>query len=150
MKKLLEFLQSQKLVIIATCENGEPWVANVYYGVDANFKLYFVSGKNTRHSSHIQQNSHIAFSIVWFDRSNHKNRKAIQGLGQCRLAQNEEEIDVGVRLHNANFPEFAEKITLDWIHTNKRGSSIWIIEPSYMKYWDDELYGEDGSKEFTF
>lgn len=150
MEKLLEFLQTQKLLAIATCDNGEPWIANVYYGVDEKFKIYFISPKSTRHSNYILQHSRVAFSIAWFDQTNHKNRKAIQGLGACRLAQNPEEIEVGVRLHNANFPEFAERITVEWINTNEYGSAVWVIEPNYMKFWSDELYGEDESEEFYF
>jgi len=148
MKKLLEFLKSQKLLVLATNDGEGVWVANVYYGIDSDFNIYFVSRKSTKHSNHILQNPNVAFSICWFDSSNHKNRKAIQGRGVCRPTEKEEEIVKGVLLHNTNFPEFAEKITVEWIHANDYGSSIWMLNPSYMKYWDDELYGEDGSKEF--
>ncbi len=150
MEKLLEFLKSQKLLVLATNGSDGVWAANVYYGIDSDFKIYFVSRKSAKHSSHILQNPNVAFSICWFDSSNHKNRKAVQGLGVCRLAETEEEIAKGVQLHNANFPEFAEKITVEWIRTNDYESCVWVLNPSYMKYWNDELYGEDGSKEFKF
>jgi hypothetical protein len=95
------------------------------------------------------KNPNVAFSIAWFDPNNHKNRKAVQGLGICHLAENEEEIKTGVKLHNQNFQEFKETITLEWIHSNKWGSKVWVLKPTYIKYWDDEIYGDNESEEFT-
>ena len=150
MDNLLKFIKSQKLMVIASHGEKYIWVANVYYGIDDNFKFYFVSPEDTKHSQQILKNPKIAFSVVWFDPANHKNRKAVQGLGSCRLAQNEEEMAKGVQLHNYNFPEFAQRITVEWIHANEFESRIWVVEPSYMKYWDDELYGEKETEEFSF
>ncbi|MDO8571780.1 MAG: pyridoxamine 5'-phosphate oxidase family protein [bacterium] len=146
----LLFIKGQKLVVIATADTTGPWVANVYYGVDDRGVLYFISGDGAKHSQMIVKDSRVAFSIAWFDANNHKDRKAIQGLGICRPAKDAEEIATGVRLHNENFPEFKERITVDWVHTNEWGSKVWVLTPTYMKYWNDELYGEDESKEFTF
>lgn len=136
-------------MVIASREGEEVWVANVYFGVDEKGLIYFISPENNKHSKMILNNPKIAFSIAWFDPTNHANRKAVQGLGICRPAQNEGEIKTGVTLHNQNFPEFKERITVDWIHTNEFGSRVWVLQPIYMKYWDDELYGDKESEEFT-
>lgn len=98
----------------------------------------------------ILENPTVAFSAVWFEKGNHKNRKGIQGLGICRLAETRNDIEMGVKLHNQNFPEFKNKITVEWIHSNEWGSSVWILKPASIKYWDDELYEDDESKEFIF
>lgn len=150
MGKLLDFLKSQKLMAVASHNGEDIWIANAYYGVDPNFTIYFVSPETTKHSQQIEKNPHVAFSISWFNPNNHGDRKAVQGLGMCRLAKNEEEIIKGVQLHNENFPKFATKITVNWIHANEYRSKIWVIEPTYMKFWNDELYGEDEAKEFSF
>lgn len=146
----MEFINEQKYLSVACSSDGQTWIANVFVGVDEKGHIYFVSPEDNKHSSFIRKNPHIALSSVWFDRNNHKNRKGIQGTGICRLAKNDEEIRIGVRLHNKNFPEFKEKITEEWIRTNEWKSRVWIIEPNYIKYWDDELYGENESKEFHF
>lgn len=146
--KFLPFLQSQQLLSIATQENGEPWIANVYFGTDDAGMMYFISPEDTKHSQHILKNNTIAFSTSWFDSTNYKNRKAIQGTGTCTIATDDETIGIGVSLHNKNFPEFKEKITIDWIRTNEWGSKVWMIKPNYIKYWDDEIYGDEESEEF--
>lgn len=148
MNNLLDFLKSQGLLVIASHDSGDIWIANVYYGIDDDFKIYFVSPEDAKHSQQILKNPKVAFSVAWFDPSNHKNRKAVQGLGICRPAKNDGEIEIGVQLHNRNFPEFKERITIDWVHTNEFKSRVWVIDPTYIKHWNDELYGEGEIKEF--
>jgi uncharacterized protein YhbP (UPF0306 family) len=131
-------------------QDKDVWVSNVYYGVDNELKFYFISNEKTKHSKQIMKNSGVAFSVVWFNEKDHRDRKAVQGKGTCRIAMSEEEIKRGVELHNRYFPEFAEKITIDWVKNNKNKSHVWIVEPSYIKHWDDSMYGQDGTKEFRF
>lgn len=135
-------------MVLASHDAKDIWVANVYIGTDATGAIYFISPTTNRHSQMILKNPQVAFSVAWFDVANHKNRKAVQGLGMCRLAETEDEIATGVRLHNQNFPEFKERITVEWIYTNEWDSKVWVLEPTYLKYWDDELYGDDESQEF--
>ncbi|OGH64519.1 MAG: hypothetical protein A2821_04695 [Candidatus Magasanikbacteria bacterium RIFCSPHIGHO2_01_FULL_41_23] len=149
MDKLLAFLESQRLLVIASADN-EPWIANVFYGIDANFKLYFISNQETKHSQQILESPMIAFSVAWYNPSNHKDRKAVQGKGLCRIAKNNEEIETGIRLHNTNFPEFADRITVEWAKNASNLSKVWVVEPTYMKFWNDGLYGDDETKEFIF
>lgn len=147
-EELLNFLKSQRLMTIASAEGG-IWIASVYYGVDDDFKLYFISPLDTKHSKQILADPNIAFSIAWFNPDNHADRKAVQGLGVCRAAKNILEIGKGVMLHNQNFPVFAKRITLEWIRTNAWKSRVWVVEPKYMKFWNDELYKEEEFEEFN-
>lgn len=148
-KQLLAFLRSQRLMVLAS-QGEEVWISNVYYGVTEDFTFYFISSKVTKHSEQILKNPKVAFSIVWFDPQNHKDRKAVQGSGVCRLASSEEGVETGVRLHNELFPEFKERITVDWITSESNESQVWILKPSYMKFWNDQLYGEQETEEFHF
>ncbi|MBI4600201.1 pyridoxamine 5'-phosphate oxidase family protein [Candidatus Uhrbacteria bacterium] len=148
MKNALNFLIKQKLMAIACADGQGPWIANVYYGAGDDGRMYFISSKKNRHSRMILKDPHIAFSIAWFDPANHKNRKAIQGLGTCRPAKNLAEITAGIKLMYNKFPDLRAILTVKWIKTNAWGSKVWVLMPTYLKYWDDELYGEDESKEF--
>jgi len=141
------FLSFQKLLTIATTSE-KPWTANVFYGVDQHLNLYFVSNEKTLHSENILTDSQIAFNTAWFNPKNHADRKAIQGIGTCTIATRDEDIAIGVRLHNERFLEFASRITEEWIKRDDHASHIWIIQPSYIKFWNDELYEDDEYNEF--
>ena len=147
--KLLDFLKSQRFLVIGT-QGDDPWIVNVFHGTDDNFNIYFVSEEETEHSRHILQNPTVTFSTVWFNPNNHVDRKGVQGRGICRIANSDMEIEEGIKLHNTNFPEFKETLTADYIRSEENKSRVWIIKPSLIKHWDDELYGVDGSEEFKF
>jgi len=147
--KLSQFLKSQKLLVLAS-QDKDIWVANIFYGIADDFKFYFISNEETKHSRQIIKNSSVAFSVAWFNDADHSDRKGVQGQGKCRTAENDEEIKKGIELHNQNFPEFAERITPEWIKSLKNKSRVWVIKPTYIKYWDDGLYGQDEFEEFNF
>ena len=150
MSNALKFLRSQKLMAIA-CHNGaEIWIANVYFGADEDGTIYFVSAKDTKHSKLISENPHVAFSVAWSDPTNASNRKGIQGVGVCKSTNNIIEITTGVKAIHESVPDMRKLITVDWVLNNAWDSKIWVLKPSFLKYWDDELYGKDESQEFAF
>ena len=150
MKKLFAFLKKQELLILACHNKKDVWTANVYMASDANGTLYFVSPTDSTHSKMILKNPEIAFSVAWFNPKNHSDRKGVQGRGVCRVAENAKEIATGVTLIARKFPDLRKTITLKWIRENAWGTKVWVIKPTYMKYWDDALFGDEESQELTF
>jgi len=64
MNKLFRyFIQGSIILTLATSENNEPWVCNVFYISDKDLNLYFLSGKKTTHSQHIKKNNPVSVSI---------------------------------------------------------------------------------------
>ncbi len=149
MDSVIKFLQSQKLLAIATADSAGAWIANVYFVSDDSATLYFISPESTRHSQMIIENSTVAISVAWFDPKNHVDRKAVQATGSCTQVVDSDEIRKAIQLHNSEFPEFAKRITPEWIATNEFGSRVWKIVPDFIKYWDDELFGDDESVEIN-
>lgn len=151
MSGLREFLTTQQLLTLATVdEHGKPWTANVFYGVDDQFRLFFISARNAAHSTHLEAQPVCSFTAAWFDPNDHTNRKAVQGTGECRIAEMAEDIQLGVRIHNTRFPEFAERITVEYINDHTNPAAVYILTPHRIKHWDDQEYGMNGTKEFTF
>lgn len=149
MDELTTFLKSQRILQIAPAA-GDPWIANVYMCCETPEKIYFVGSPKTLYGQQLTEDPKLAFATAWCSTESDLDRKGIQGVGEAVFTKNEEDIAEGVRLHNKNYPESAEKITVEWVKTNERGSGVWVITPSFIKFWNDELYGENGSKEFTF
>ena len=150
-EELLKFLKSQKLLVLSTAsKGGEPWVSNVYYSVDSNLNLFFVSPSDTRHIEHLEHNPKVAFSVVWFNPNNLVDRKGIQGQGTCERIEEPEEIISLLKNHAKYFPLWKDRITYENIKNKTIQSRPFLIRPSYIKFWNDELYGEEGTREFTF
>ena len=150
-KNLIDFLKNQKLLAIATIDHeNKPWIANVYYSVDGDLNLFFVSPQDTNHSKHIQNNSRVAFTISWYNKDNLSDRKAVQGRGVCRLLENPKEIVRFLTNHYKYFPSWKDEITYENMLQKIIESRPYIIKPTYMKFWNDELFGEEGTREFNF
>lgn len=150
--ELQKFLASQKLMVLASAtKTGKPWVANVYYSFDDTPSFYFLSAKDTRHSLQIEQNPHVAFSVVWHDQDNLGNRKGIQGEGMCEVLTGVKNVWQGLKVMYSRFPDWKKSgVDLEMLKKSLTKSRVYKITPSYIKHWDDELYGEDKTKEFTF
>ena len=149
--ELLKFLKFCKLMVIATVDHeSTPWVCNVYYSVTNDFKLFFVSPTDSLHSKHIAQNSRVAFSIPWYDENDLGNRKAVQGIGVCTRVTNWIEAARFLRNHYIYYPLWKKIITTAAMRKKLIESRPYIIKPEYMKFWNDELFGDEGIEEYTF
>lgn len=60
----LEFLKSHNTMVIATASyEGEPQAATVYYVVDDQFNLYFMTSKGSKKCDNLRSNGKIAFVV---------------------------------------------------------------------------------------
>lgn len=73
---ILQLLETQYSMTLATCQNNQPWAATVFYVSDADFNLYFVSDAKTRHGSHLADQAWAAAAI----QPNCQHWSDIQGL----------------------------------------------------------------------
>lgn len=150
-KELIKFIKSQKLLILATVDKkGKPWTSNVYYSADKNLDLFFVSPPDTNHSRHVADNPQISFSIAWYDEKDLANRKAIQGVGVCKRVKSANEVMRLLRNHYKYYPLWKSVITYKSMREKLIESRPYAIKPKYMKFWNDELYGDEGTEEFRF
>jgi len=62
-KNVLDFLETKKLLVIATY-GDHPWIASVYYSFDKDLNLYFISAPSTIHGRQMEKNKKVAVAIV--------------------------------------------------------------------------------------
>jgi uncharacterized protein YhbP (UPF0306 family) len=99
---------------------------------------------DTKHSQIISSFPNIAFAIARFNPHDFDDRKGIQGTGICMQIDFDEEI----------IRKYCEKYKRSFEDTKKYmlenpGLALYKITPQFIKYWDDEMLGEEGTEEFT-
>lgn len=147
-EEILKFLKDKKLVTVATIdENGAPWIANLYFGIDDDLNMYFMSKRSAKHSQHIERDSKIAYTVAWYNLEDSEDRIAIQATGTCELVTDLKAMAIGAKCifekfadWNINPKEALEKITT---------SGMYVIKPKYIKVWNDKLLGKK-QEEITF
>lgn len=51
------------MTIAVSSKEGEPWISNLFYSYDSDYKFYWYSSKESLHSKLIRQNPKVALSI---------------------------------------------------------------------------------------
>jgi len=150
MDELKQFLKAQEIFQIAPAA-GEPWISNVYLMYNKGpEKMYFIGSKSSLYGEQLLQDPKLAFATAWHKEGDHIDRKGVQGIASAHVADTDEDILIAVSMHNKRYPEFADQITVEHMLNNITGACVWIVEPTFIKFWNDELYGEDGCEEFKF
>lgn len=93
-KTALDFLKSHKTAVIATTSVGEaPQASTVYYVVDDDFNIYFLTGKETRKFKNLERDGRIAFVV-----GTGPEVVTIQGGGRATLLKHPHTDDVVIRM----------------------------------------------------
>lgn len=60
---VMDVIEENRYLSLATTDGAEPWVAPVEYVVDDDLNFYFASKTSSRHVDHIEQNPVVGFAI---------------------------------------------------------------------------------------
>lgn len=62
-KRAQQFCSEVSTLTLATCNDGLPWAATVFFASDKNFNFYFVSDHRTQHGRDMAANERVAATI---------------------------------------------------------------------------------------
>jgi uncharacterized protein YhbP (UPF0306 family) len=142
-KILLEFLNSQHLMVLAT-SSDKPWSAIVYYAVDKQFNFYFLSEPTTEHCKIIAKNPFVACSVYNSSQKVTDKKIGVQLSGKAEKVQGIKTLKLAVTMWNKLNPGLKKFVNVKSITRNKIHSKFYKIEPIKIKFFNEELYGEEG------
>lgn len=134
---LREYIRMGKLMQVATVQESQPWVANVWYAFDDRLNLYFISQKTRRHSEEIHQNERVAGSIM---------AVPLEGLGQKGRGVTFEgaakeltgvEQRAGFEQYAARWSNVSDYTTLTAIENGESATRIYCITPKLYVLFDE-------------
>lgn len=146
------YLQKVTLMVIATCQNNQPWVATVFYSYDDDLHFYFLSRLHRRHSQEILKNKKVAMAIADRHFNLGDKVKGIQIEGTCQALSGEDAKHAFAH-YKKRFPQ-AEKIMEEDALTREEASfaenevihRIWKVTPVMIKVFDEEKQGSSGKE----
>ncbi len=62
-KYILDYLEKNRRMTIATSENNVPWASTVMFAYDSDFNLYFISVPDSRKTKNIATNPKVSVAI---------------------------------------------------------------------------------------
>lgn len=126
-QRIIDFLQEHHVLTLATCTDGVPWCASVFYVyVPAGNLLVFTSEYHTRHAQEARQNDRVAGAVVLET----KQVGLIRGVQfEGRMFEPLEELrEKTKRAYLTRFP-----------YAILRLAPFWVIELHAVKFTDNRL-----------
>ena len=108
-----EYLQDIKLMQLATCKGDKPWLCNVWYVMDKEDNVYWISRGTRRHSEEISENPWAACTFhKWFGEGLGVKGQALVMSGTVEVLTGDE-IDFAYDLYAKRYPKLLEFQSLD-------------------------------------
>lgn len=141
-KDIFQFLKSNGILTLAVAGNNNPWVCTLYYGIDEEMNLYVVTDPNNEHGKIMASNSKVAFNIFDSGQKITESKKGLQGRGTVKMINGKSAVARALAIwHKAN-PGIEGMITVKNILDKRSDTKIYKIIPTYLKYFNQQLYGE--------
>jgi uncharacterized protein YhbP (UPF0306 family) len=122
----LEYIETNRLMSVATITDGKPWAVTVFFAYDKHLNLYFFSRPDTVHAVNIEKDNNVAVTINqnW---GKPGKVKGIQLVGKAHKAHNPVEIALYLKRHPWGM-----------IYPDHR---VYKIEPEELYMVNHELFG---------
>jgi uncharacterized protein YhbP (UPF0306 family) len=148
-KLLMDFLKSQRLMSLAT--HGQKLsVCSVYYAVDSDFNLYFISEPDSEHVQNIIANHQVACSIADSRQKVSDKKVGVQLRGKAQFVKGDERLRVVLAMWNRTNPGLKALINLKNIKKKVIDSYVVKIQPSEIKFFNEHLFGSEGTETYRF
>lgn len=124
-------------------QDGTAHVNTAFFCVDSEWRLFFVSEEQTRHSQNINERSSVAVAVFRSDQGWDDWKTGLQLFGRCRMARGGD-TELGARLYKERFPAYA-----DWLQEIGRDTQdsdlprFFIFVPESVKLLHEEALGEE-------
>ena len=141
-KDILSFLKKNGIMTLATKSIKGPWACTVYYGVDDAMNLYIVTDPDSTHGKNMIKNCKVAFTIFDSHQKVDGLKRGIQGSGTIKVLKTREGISEALALWHKQNPGIEGRITADIVETSS-DTKVFEIAPSYLKFYNKELYGHE-------
>ena len=146
---LYTYLKSQRLMALAT--RGKT-IANcvVYYAVDENFNFYFISEPDSEHCTNITSDPNVACSITDSQQPVRAKKIGVQIKGTVTDIHGIDRLDAIIDLWNSTNPGMEAIISINNFRNKILKSHAYKIQPAEIKFFNEDLYGEEGSETFAW
>jgi uncharacterized protein YhbP (UPF0306 family) len=128
----------------------KPWIAIVFYAIDQDFNLYFISEPTTKHSLDIVKNNKVACSIVDSSQVVTDKKIGVQLEGVASEVKEKNKLQIILSMWHETNPGFEHVISIPNILKKIIKGRFYQVKPTLIKFFNEELYGSEGFEIFTF
>ena len=134
-----------RMMQIATSASNQPWICTVYYAVDKDLNIYWMSKPDRRHSKEIAKNSKVAATIVYDQQPPRDDHRGVSVEG------NAEELEGAKALKPIVLYGKQLGSSKDWINAVKMmvdPHKIYKLTPNKFVLFDDVNFPNNSRQEW--
>lgn len=147
-KELLEYLNAQSIMSLATFGDTMS-ICTVFFTVDDNLNIYFISRPGTEHCLNIVRNEKVVCSIADAKQKVTDKKVGVQIKGTVTELPTIEKIGTALMFWSkANFA-FEGVVSVDMIKKRMIESRAYKIKPNEIKFFNEDLFGLEGVETIT-
>ncbi len=128
-----DYLLKAQILDLGTSKDNKPWVTTLYFAVDANLNLYWMSRSSRRHSQELESNPHVSGSIL-FPAVYGEKVRGLQVQGTAKQL-NGEEADAGRNIYTSKYWIFEDRATTKI--EGKDEHTCYQLKPSLYILYDE-------------
>ena len=139
------YLSKGRMMQVATLNNDQPWVATLYYVIDDDLNLYWISTPDRRHSREIHNHAKVAGAIP----IQHELGQKVVGLqleGHAELVKDPDEIAKAMKRYAERYERTGEWYR-DFL-AGKNPHKLYKIKPNLFVLFDEESFPNDTRREW--
>lgn len=140
-----DYLQTAKLMQLATVSAGKPWVCNVWFAADEALSIYWFSSTTRRHSHEVVSDPHVAGAICLPFTPDDKPR-GLQFEGTAEQLRGEADIQRAISLYSPRI--FSATKVHDFMSRPDHPHCFYRIKPELFVLFDIEHFPGDPRQEY--
>ena len=124
-------------------QDGIAHINTAFFCADSEWRMFFVSSEDAKHSKNIEARSSMAVAVFHSDQAWDDWKTGLQLFGTCAVARGRDAV-LGAKLYKKRFPAYAM-----WLHALGQGvghssaSPFFIFIPESLKVLHEEVLGEE-------
>ena len=141
---LKQYFEENTLMQLATINNSQPWLCNVYFATDKDNNIYWTSTKARRHSKEILNNPSSACTIV----HDSKKKQALQITGKSYQVP-KEDLEKVYEIHAQKYGEKPSRL-IEALENLPDGRAFWVLKPETISFWDEVNFPDSPKQEYLW
>ncbi len=148
-QEAIDFVHSQKLMTIATFGDA-PWAAAVYFVMDSDLNIYFISSPDTIHCQNITLNPNVAITITDSSQEVTDKKVGVQISGEAEQISGLESIKWFFKMFNKLNPGVSDILNFENYKNRVLESKVYKVTPKRLRFFNEKMYPDSEGESEIF
>ena len=141
LESVQEYLNNHFQMALATY--GEhPWICTLYYSIDQDLNIYFLTSPKTIHAKQIEKNPQVAVAISDSPQAPNSNKHGLQIYGLCEQISGEKKITHAINLWKKTLGVTNPDYSYAGMLKKAISGRMYKITPKKIKFFNENLWEE--------